>query len=93
MLREIIAGDHLPDYRLSEEPGDILHVAPRAAVIDPAERPRISADALDQARHAAPGWDVHALEAEWQQYWAGAGKVRLRSPDKAFLGWLSKRLG
>jgi len=30
MLREMIAADHLPDYKLSEAPGDILRVAPRA---------------------------------------------------------------
>ena len=32
MLREIIRADGLPDYRIEEEPGDILRFAPRALV-------------------------------------------------------------
>ena len=93
MLREIIARDHMPDYRLSEEPGDILHVAPRAVVIEAADAPRLSPEAHAAARALAPGWDVHALESEWRAYWAGTGRVPLRSPDKAYLGWVKKRIG
>jgi hypothetical protein len=36
---------------------------------------------------------VHALEAEWKAWWAGNGRAVLRSPDRAFLGWLRKRIG
>ncbi len=91
MLREIIAADNLPDYRLTEEPGDILHVAPRAAPADGA--PQLAPATLDEARARAPGWDVHALEAEWRAWWQRTGRARLKSPDRAFLGWLGKRLG
>ena len=39
MLRDMIAADHLPDYRLAEEPGDILRVTPRgrAGAADPGQ--------------------------------------------------------
>lgn len=47
---------------------------------------------LERARTAAPGWDIYALEAEWRSFWHRSGRPRLRSPDKAFLGWLDKRL-
>ena len=93
MLREMIAADHLPDYHLAEEPGDILRVTPRAGLIDPADAPILSAEALQTARGLAPGWDVHALEAEWKGWWASTGRARLRAPDRAFLGWVSKRIG
>jgi plasmid replication initiation protein len=93
MLREIIAADHLPEYRLLEEPGDIIHFSPRAAVVEGANTPRLNPDTLEAARGLAPGWDVHALEAEWKAWWASTGRIALRSPDKAFLGWLKKRSG
>ncbi|MCG6902276.1 MAG: replication initiator protein A [Rhodobacter sp.] len=93
MLREIIAAGHLPDYTLEEEPGDIIRVTPRAAVVEGADAPRLSAAAHDEARALAPGRDVHALEAEWKAWWAGNGRAVLRSPDRAFLGWLRKRIG
>jgi plasmid replication initiation protein len=91
MLREMIASDALPDYHLQEEPGDILRVTPRDAVIEAAGNPLISADTLDQARALMPGWDVYALEAEWRNWWAATGRPRLRSADKAFLGWVKGR--
>ncbi len=93
MLREMIAADHLPGYVLHEEPGDILRVTPRNAPGEGQDTPRLSADILDQARALAPGWDVHALEAEWKTYWHGTGRPRLHSPDRAFLGWVRKRIG
>lgn len=93
MLRQIIAQDHLPDYLVHEEPGDIIHFAPRAAIVDGGDAPGLSATALEEARALAPGWDIYALENEWKSWWAATGRTRLRSPDRAFLGWLKKRIG
>ncbi len=91
MLREMIRENRLPDYLLSEEPGDILRVTPRAVVIDAAEGPHLRPETLDEARALLPGADVHALQAEWRSWWASTGRKRLRSPDKAFLGWVRTR--
>ena len=91
MLREMIAADPLPGYRLTEEPGDILLVRPRARTVTGA--PVLSADILQAARATAPGWDVHALEAEWKAYWDRSGRPRLRAPERAFLAWVEKRIG
>jgi plasmid replication initiation protein len=91
MLREMIAADALPDYHLEEEPGDILRVMPRDTVIEAAGAPILSPEALEEARALMPGWDVYALEAEWRAWWAGTGRRRLRSADKAFLGWVRTR--
>lgn len=90
MLREMIASDALPDYHLAEEPGDILRVRPRAHLIDSA--PFLATETYDAARALAPGADIYALEAAWQGFWQRSGRPRLRSPDKAFLGWLKAQL-
>jgi hypothetical protein len=87
MLREMIEADALPDYHLEEEPGDILRVTPRDAVIEAAGRPLLAPTTYEVARASLPGWDVYALEAEWRAWWVETGRPRLSSPDKAFLGW------
>jgi len=91
MIRDMIAEDHLPDYHLAEEPGDILCVSRRDVVVLPGEGPFLRAETLEEARALAPGWDVHALEADWRAVWLRSGRPVLRSPDAAFLGWLRKR--
>ncbi|MFC3631252.1 replication initiator protein A [Paracoccus angustae] len=91
MLREMIRENRLPDYLLSEEGGDILRVTPRAAPLEPGEGPHLRPETLDQARALVPGADVHALQAEWRSWWAATGRPRLRSADRAFLGWVRTR--
>lgn len=91
MLREMIRENRLPDYLLSEESGDILRVTPRTAILEPGEGPHLRPETLDQARALVPGADVHALQAEWRSWWAATGRPRLRSPDRAFLGWVAIR--
>ena len=49
-------------------------------------------DALDEARRLVPGADVHALAAEWEHVWTTTGRPALKHPDRAFLGWVRKRL-
>ena len=92
MLRDMIAADHLPDYRMEELPGDLIRFTPRAGMVMPLEAPRqIGVAALEQAREMAPGQDIYALIEEWQGVWRRTGKQVLRNADKAFLGWLAKR--
>jgi plasmid replication initiation protein len=89
MVRDMVAENHLPDYLLAEGEGDVLVVTPRApAPLVLAGLPPLSADVLEQARALVPGQDIHALEAQWRAQWARGGRVRLRSPGGAFLGWL-----
>ena len=91
MIREMIARDHLPDYSLEELPGDLIRVTPRAAVLDPSVGPILSPETIEAARDLIPGADVYALEAEWRAWWSATGRPHLRSPDRAFLGWMSRR--
>ena len=46
---------------------------------------------MEGARDLSPGADVYALEAQWQAWWIASGRPVLRSPDKAFLGWVRKK--
>ena len=95
MIRDIAAADHLPDYHLAEEPGDIIRFSLRqhleAGLVDARPLPSLRAETLAAGRALAPGWDIHALEAEWRGVWARTGRQRLRSADAAFLGWLRAR--
>jgi plasmid replication initiation protein len=93
MIRDMVAEDHLPDYALAEEPGDILHVSRRDVVVEPTGQagPVLKAATLETARAMMPGWDIYALEADWRAVWHLSGRPTLRSPDAAFIGWLKKR--
>ena len=92
MLREIIKKGTMPDYTLIEEPGDIIAFSPKSAVIDPSFAPHLSADALEEAKALMPGMDVYALEAEWRSFWVKTGARPLQSADRAFIGWVKKRI-
>jgi len=91
MLREIIRADTLPDYVLVEEPGDIIAISPRAQVVEVSGAPVLSPAALEAARALKPGADVYALESEWRRFWTTSGRAKLRSADKAFLGWVARK--
>jgi plasmid replication initiation protein len=100
MLRDVIAQGTIPDYALELEAGDVLRVTPTTLLVEPPPRDGaamawlapLAAATLEAARERAPGWDVYALEAEWRAMWQRSGRPRLRAPDRAFLGWLEKRL-
>jgi hypothetical protein len=100
MLRDVIETGNIPDYVLALDVDDLLHVTPRTMVVEAGQGagglPQttlgpLAEATLDQARRLASGWDIYALEAEWRAMWHRSGRPRLRSPDKAFLGWLEKR--
>lgn len=90
MLREIIRDARLPDYTLSEAPGDMIHVHP-LRVVEPVSPPVLTPETLEAARALMPGVDVYTLEAHWRGVWATSGARRLKNPDRAFLGWVRKR--
>lgn len=61
MIRNMIATNHLPEYELVEESGDIIHVRPRRAVLASGEGPQLSRLAIEEARRLAPGMDATRL--------------------------------
>ena len=95
MLRDVIAQGNIPDYRLALDAEDLLWVTPQVVVeaaLPATTLGPLAEVTLERARARAPGWDIHALEAEWRGFWQRSGRPRLRAPDQAFLGWLEKRL-
>lgn len=92
MIRDMAAADHLPEYHLSVEEGDLVQVRSRFAVLDDSG-PILPTEALEAARAVAPGWDIYALEADWRRYWAKSGRPVLRNPGKAFIAYCAKRAG
>ena len=54
----------------------------------------LSAEAFEDARAAAPGWDVYGLEQEWR-LWCGKEEIEPRSPNRHFIrfcqSWYEKR--
>ncbi len=101
MLRDVIETGAIPDYLLRLDDADLLWVTPKGpqpgSVIEAvagfgAGLAPLSGLTIEAARARAPGWDIHALEAEWRDVWHRSGRPLLHAPDRAFLGWLDKRL-
>ena len=51
---------------------------------------RLAPGTLMEAREAAPGWDVYALEGEWRLWMSDGGLDAPKNPDKAFMGFCRK---
>lgn len=100
-LKEIALHDHLPDYRLifDEEKDMVVFFnrenawveRPLPSSSDDETLPLLPTEAYDEAREAAPGYDVHALESEWRDWWASSGKPHLTNPAAAFVGFCRAR--
>lgn len=91
MIRDMITADHLPDYSMAEEPGDLIRFSLRDRVVEFQPNPVLKPETLEAARALMPGQDVYGLEADWHAVWIGTGRPKLRAPDAAFLGWLRKQ--
>lgn len=53
----------------------------------------LAPERLDEARALAPGADVPAPVAQWQNWWDETGSPRLTSTDRAFPGCVASRAG
>ena len=90
------AHGHMPDYSLSLE-GENVVFQSRGSVPSPVfevyEGP-LPSSAYDDAREAAPGWDVRYLEQEWRR-WCGHEEIEPKSPARHFMkfcsSWFEKR--
>ena len=91
MLRDMIQANHLPDYEMEEEAGDMIRFTRRTLIEDGPEAPPLSERAIEAARAILPGVDVYALEADWRAFWAASGRPKLRAADAAFVGFVKMR--
>lgn len=98
LLKTIVEQDklhgHFPDYsiHLDDEREQVIF-APRtvkAPLPQAASLPVISELALNRAREIAPGYDVYALKADYLAFWDAKGRLEIKNPDAAFLGWCKK---
>ena len=85
-VRKTISEGRLPDYTLSELPGDLI-LFQRIGAGQVLDVPLLKPETLDAARELVPGMDVYALQARWQSWWVDTGRPVLRNPDQAFLAW------
>jgi hypothetical protein len=99
MLKHIAKHDHLPDYRVSySEETDNVTFHNRESwwenlpvPSDGETLPPLPSEAYEDGRAAAPGYDIHALEGEWREWWASSGKPKLDNPAAAFVGFCRSR--
>ena len=91
-MRKVIKTNHLPDYSMSMA-DDVVRFTPRhrrPAVNDhQGSLPFLMPDTYEKAKEAAPGWDVYALEREWQEW--TLGKKAPTHPDRAFVAFCRKK--
>ena len=87
-LREIIADDHIPFYRMELTKDDLVIFRPRAAKRTISADITIPAWAEEKARQIAydKGWDYYALEAEWREFANNPD-----NPGVAFVGFCKKK--
>lgn len=99
MVKNIARHNHLPDYGLTyDEVSDQVTFYPKESWWD---KTPVASDgetlaplpegSYDDARQAAPGYDVHALESEWREWWASSGKPKLENHAAAFVGFCRHR--
>ena len=85
---------HMPDYAIRLE-ADMVHFESRGTITPAVSEPvtegfHLNSETYEDARSAAPGWDVHYLEQTWRTWMADGGLDAPRDPDKAFVGFCSK---
>src|SRR6056297_639031 len=91
LLGKVVAQDaahaHMPDYAVRME-GDMVVFRSRGSVPVPAGEEiyagPLDPDVYEEARAAAPGWDVRALEQEWRR-WCGKEEILPKHPSRHFL--------
>lgn len=100
MVKHIVKHDHLPDYHVTfDEKADQVTFRNREAWWDHHPKLPDNADGLpalpprvfEEARAAAPGYDVYELEQVWREWWVSSGRPKLDSPAAAFVGFCASR--
>jgi len=92
MIKELAASDHLPDYSVAIDVDDMVQFRNRESMNSRKDTRQdvgvlsLRAETIDQAREAAPGWDIYNLEQEWR----GWITEPPRNPDAAFIGFCRK---
>jgi len=96
LLQSIITDDanhdHMPGYSFHID-GDMVEIRRKAAETRPplpGPQIQLSTSTYDQARALAPGWDVHAIEADWRD-WIAKKAITPWHADRHFLAFCKRR--
>ncbi|MEL6821474.1 MAG: replication initiator protein A [Calditrichota bacterium] len=95
MLKGLEENNHLPDYEVSLIDANVVF---RNRNTLPKKREEIKESSLtlqektlENARKAAPGYDIYALKQDWINYWEESGQPELQNPDAAFISFCKYR--
>lgn len=95
ICKEDARHSHMPDYAVKLEGDNVVFynrtTGKRISVCSGDDFPMLHSDTYEKARLNAPGYDVYALEREWQEFWVISGKPEFKSPDAAFIGFCRNR--
>lgn len=98
MIRHLATHDHLPDYSVSFDLGsDIVTFRNRGSMTPALPAPwdgLLPPNAYEDARAAAPGWDIYYLESQWRE-WLGSNEIEPKYPPRHFVkfcqSWYERR--
>lgn len=88
---------HIPDYSVILDGNNVRFYnrrvvrTPSLPLFEDTIFPKLDPETYNDARIVAPGYDVHYLEKEWQNWWHESGRPALHDPDKAFIGFCKAR--
>jgi Replication initiator protein A len=96
LLKNLSRDNHLPDYSVTINEHDCVTFTNRqtmkpASISDIYTFPVLDPETYHEARIVAPNYDVRALEYEWRDFWLNSGKLELKNPDAAFIGFCKAR--
>ena len=95
LIRSLVDGDHLPDYRVTLDGDRVTFInrdtMPGEEAVPDHAFPLLDAETYHDARTVAPGWDVYELEQQWRGFWVETGKPELKNPDAAFIAFCKRR--
>jgi plasmid replication initiation protein len=87
-IRELVEENPLPDYSVSlDVESDMVTFHSRRPLPVSALQPwegRIDSESYEEAKKAAPGWDVYYLERQWRE-WLGENEIEPKVPDRHFI--------
>jgi hypothetical protein len=94
LLQSIIEDDkthnHMPGYAFSLD-GDMVEIRAKPGSQPPAlPALQLRPESYERGRELAPGWDIHALEADWRDWIAKKG-ILPRLLDAHFLAFCKRR--
>ena len=94
-VRQIQEKQHLPDYEVELQSGDMVVFSSRKALAKLEESRSevplaLSPEVIHDAKQVAPGWDIYLLEQKWRAWMAEGGMEPPRDAGKAFVGFCKR---